>query len=210
MPSSTYTSADAAERIRASFADAMPGRKGARARGRHRNLRRAPPAHRRGAALVSRSGHLDYPALVEADIARGLAWRAPEGCLEWRGRGIWNGYGLRKIGGRKGKLRLVHRDAWARANGAIPDGLCIDHVCRNRRCYELAHLRLVTPRQNTLENSNSLQARYASRTHCSRGHEFTPENTRWRQDGNRARPVRACRKCSNNGGALRRGTQCAR
>lgn len=37
------------------------------------------------------------------------------------------------------------------------------------------------------------KAWYGLRTHCSRGHEYTPENTRWRFD--MPRPVRQCRKC---------------
>lgn len=34
--------------------------------------------------------------------------------------------------------------------------------------------------------------RLSERTHCSRGHEFTPENTYWRKD---RRATRQCREC---------------
>ncbi len=34
-------------------------------------------------------------------------------------------------------------------------------------------------------------------THCAEGHEFTPENTIWRQQDDKPRPTRQCRKCSN-------------
>lgn len=44
--------------------------------------------------------------------------------------------------------KSAHRLAWADANGPIPPGMHIDHVCHVRNCVNPAHLRLATPKQN--------------------------------------------------------------
>jgi hypothetical protein len=41
---------------------------------------------------------------------------------------------------------------------------------------------------------------FKDRTHCGHGHEFTPENTLWRNDNPYGSP-RRCRKCKNAGHA---------
>lgn len=41
-----------------------------------------------------------------------------------------------------------HRYAWERANGPIPEGMVIDHLCHVQSCVNVDHLRLATPRQN--------------------------------------------------------------
>lgn len=101
----------------------------------------------------------------------------------------WNWMGpqdnqLRKgdHGGSYGRFRanrwyyMPHRVAWVLANGEIPKGLVIDHVCRNRLCVNPAHLEPVTDKVNILRGV-SFSAQNAQKTHCINGHEFTPENT---------------------------------
>lgn len=85
-----------------------------------------------------------------------------------------------------GSHRLAHM-LW---NGPIPAGLVIDHKCRTPECCNPAHLRVVTPRENTIENSVSIPALNAAKTHCKRGHPFTPENTYRNGAG------RACKACN--------------
>lgn len=74
---------------------------------------------------------------------------------------------------------FLHRLAWEAHRGPIPDGLVIDHLCRVTACCNPAHLEPVTNWENTLRSTNPLAQR-AQQTHCKRGHEFTPENTRRR------------------------------
>jgi len=112
----------------------------------------------------------------------------PEMCWEWQASGWANGYGAFCV---NGKNTTAHRAAWEIHNGPIPDGLHIDHICKNRRCVNPDHLRAVTPRDNVTLNSESVVAANRTKTHCSRGHEFNEDNTRWTGG---TRSCRACRR----------------
>lgn len=70
------------------------------------------------------------------------------------------------------KLRRCHRVAFYIKKGAIPKGMVIDHLCKNRNCVEVTHLRAVTAKTNSLENSNSVGAINAKKTVCKNGHPF--------------------------------------
>src|SRR5690349_9784178 len=85
-------------------------------------------------------------------------------------------------------LEARHRVAYERLVGPIPDGLALDHLCRVRHCINPDHLEPVTWRENILRGASEV-ARLAARTACSKGHEFTPENTRINNG------ARACRRC---------------
>jgi HNH endonuclease len=92
-----------------------------------------------------------------------------DGCHLWQGALDRDGYGsfyFRK------KLRRAHRVAYFIHVGEIPNGMFVDHICKNRNCVKASHLRLVTPRQNALENSRAVSARNAMKTHCKNGHPF--------------------------------------
>ena len=56
-----------------------------------------------------------------------------------------------------GKTRTIgpHRAAWLAFYGRIEGDLVIDHLCRNRKCINLEHLRLVTNAVNTLASDHS-------------------------------------------------------
>lgn len=55
-------------------------------------------------------------------------------CWVWTGASHGDGYGSFKLHGRNGRTVLAHKWNWERINGAVPEGLELDHVCRNRAC----------------------------------------------------------------------------
>lgn len=108
---------------------------------------------------------------------------------------MWNGYGLMKAGG---KTSRVHRVAYKHFVGPIPDGMTLDHLCRNRACSNPAHLEPVSVGENVLRGIGHT-AKNAAKTHCDNGHAFTPENTYADRRG-----WRQCRECNRARKRLRR------
>lgn len=56
------------------------------------------------------------------------------------------GYGVLTI---KGRTRLAHRHYYEQANGPIPEGMQLDHLCEIRSCVNPDHLEPVTALENT-------------------------------------------------------------
>jgi hypothetical protein len=123
-------------------------------------------------------------AYVEARVDKTPA----SGCWVWCGSRYGNGYGRIRGAGLNGAL--AHRVAWELWRGPIPDGLVIDHLCKNRECVNPDHLEPVTQRENVMR-SDSLWAEQAKRTHCPDGHSYDEANTAVR---NGSRHCRECRK----------------
>ena len=65
----------------------------------------------------------------------------------------------------------AHRLSYEHFVGEIPDGLHLDHLCRNRTCCNPWHLDPVPPRVNSLRGVG-VAAINARKTTCSKGHEF--------------------------------------
>jgi hypothetical protein len=118
-------------------------------------------------------------------------------CWVWTGARNAGGYGLFVVGElsaigdkRRRKTALAHRWGYERFVDPIPTGLEPDHLCRNPPCVNFqSHLEPVTHRENMLRGE-TVGARNVAKTHCLRGHEFTPENT-WLNRGKRY-----CRVCT--------------
>ena len=111
---------------------------------------------------------------------------APNECWEWTAGRNSTGYGTFRIGR---DMRGAHRVAYELSVGPIPEGLQIDHLCRNVTCVNPAHLEPVTQRENSLRGV-SPAAVNATKTHCPKGHEYTPENTEMDSGGRRCRICR--------------------
>jgi len=73
-------------------------------------------------------------------------------CLVWTGHLSVKGYPRMNIGDR---LVLVYRWVWEREHGPIPDGAEVDHICFNRACINLDHLRLADRVSNTRHRSGA-------------------------------------------------------
>lgn len=114
----------------------------------------------------------------------------PDGCWKWTFPVQRSRHGLYGCCHWLGVGMGAHRASWLIFRGPIPEGLEIDHLCRNTRCCNPDHLEPVTHRENVLRGVG-LAAVNARKTHCIRGHEFTPENTI--RNGRK----RACRTCVN-------------
>jgi hypothetical protein len=107
--------------------------------------------------------------------------RESNGCWVWTGQVNNKGYGQMSFEGRK---QPTHRIAYRLLRGPIPAGLELDHLCRVPLCFNPDHLEPVTHAENQRRMGEA-------RTHCIRGHEFTPENT-YRQPSTGRRRCREC------------------
>lgn len=110
------------------------------------------------------------------------------GCWEWQGYRQPAGHGRTRFGGRK---VLVHRWVFEHLVGPIPDGLSLDHLCRNPPCCNPDHLDAVDHRTNVLRGVGPA-AINARKTQCPKGHPYDEANTHI--DGLGRRVCRTCRK----------------
>jgi hypothetical protein len=89
------------------------------------------------------------------------------GCWVWNGP-VFNGYGYMKVAGR---VRGAHRVSYELFVGAVPEGLQLDHLCRNRACLNPAHLEPVTMVEN-VSCGVGMSVKNRLKTHCPSGHEY--------------------------------------
>lgn len=124
-------------------------------------------------------------------LQRLLAKVAPggDGCWVWTAGFHRDGYGQFKSGGR---TVPAHRAAYELLVGEVPDGLVLDHLCRNRACVNPRHLEPVTNRENVLRGETFV-AENLAKTHCPNGHPYSGENLAFTPDGRRR-----CRACARD------------
>jgi hypothetical protein len=110
------------------------------------------------------------------------------GCWVFEGARAW-GYGRigLTIDGHK-RVRQAHRVVYEALVGPVPEGLDLDHLCRNRACVNPNHLEPVT-RQINLLRGDTIPAHHAAKTHCPAGHAYDEANT------GHDRGTRRCRAC---------------
>lgn len=93
----------------------------------------------------------------------------PSACWIWVGPRDSKGYGSISvtISLRKKKVYSAHRFAYESFVGPIPDGLTIDHLCREKACVNWRHLEVVT-------NAENIRRAWTPKSTCPRGHDRQP------------------------------------
>lgn len=137
-------------------------------------------------------------------VDRFLSKCAPEdefGCVLWLAYVDGKGYSRFSV---DGEVVFGHRFAYEAFVGPIPDGLVIDHLCRNRACVNPAHMEPVLTGENTRRGDMSAMGSHnRAKTHCPQGHPYDEANT------GRCRGERYCRTCNRRGVAERRARKVA-
>jgi len=111
-------------------------------------------------------------------------------CWTWKASHFRNGYGA--FHPRHGETTTAHRYAYESLRGEIPEGIVVDHLCRNRGCVNPDHLEGVTNDEN-LRRGAGHRLRNGMTNDCINGHRYTPSNTY--TNPNDPTDIR-CRECS--------------
>jgi len=111
------------------------------------------------------------------------------GCWEFLGEITRNGYGRLWFTKNKVKMRFsAHRLSYMLSVGPIPEGLVIDHLCRNRKCFNPRHLEAVTVLENVRRSLPFKPKTLAKIEVCKRGHD------NWQYNIGGFRRCHTCRK----------------
>lgn len=118
--------------------------------------------------------------------------KSETGCWLWTGLVGTNGYGATHVRGRDGvTVLMAHRMSYEFYVGPIPEGLVIDHLCRNTRCVRPDHLEPVTNQENV---RRGYAVKTAARTHFDCGHPVAEAYVYHYKNNNRV--TRRCRICA--------------
>lgn len=104
-----------------------------------------------------------------------------------------------------GKWMFAHRASALIAEIGDIKGLIVCHRCDNPPCVNPSHLFIGTYRDNSQDMSAKGRCFQSKKTHCPKGHAYSPENTMWIKNGT----ARNCRECARALGRInsRRATE---
>lgn len=119
------------------------------------------------------NGHQSRSKLTEAErFFQKVKREEGDRCWMWLASFQGDGYGY--FYRRHGGTTYAHIVSWEFVHGPKPSGMDLDHLCRNIKCVNPAHLELVTHRENVLRGVG-IAAQRIKQTHCIRGHELDGE-----------------------------------
>ncbi len=110
-------------------------------------------------------------------------------CWFWIGSLTQQGYGRMWVKSRN-STNYAHRIVYELLVGPIPEGLTIDHLCRNKLCVNPEHMEAVSSRVNALRGYGP-PAINARKRRCHKGHLFNDKNVMLVRGGRK----RQCKIC---------------
>ena len=115
-----------------------------------------------------------------------------DNCIDYKSNKSTQGYSTQSFRiNNKTQSCFAHRLSWFFSGRLFTEGLVLDHICRNRFCINVDHLREVTRAENTLCGFGAA-AINKRKTHCKRGHELSG----WNAMKHSKRPgTKHCRTC---------------
>lgn len=123
--------------------------------------------------------------------------KSDDECWEWQGCRHPIGHGRFNMGN---KIHIyAHRFSYQLKFGEIPTGLVIHHKCFNPPCVNPNHLEAITHGENLKAGPRGPAYERSRITHCPKGHEYTPENTKYKKSS----WGRECRECDRIRSKLR-------
>jgi len=122
------------------------------------------------------------------------------GCWIWQGY-LWRfrnqkpgqpGYGSTNWRGRS--IRVHRKMLELKLGHELPKHLHACHTCDTPPCCNPDHLYAATNAQNHIDGALRGRMQGQHKTHCNRGHEYTPENTYFAKGSPRRRACKTCQK----------------